>query len=132
MTRHRKLGRGVAVVGAGMSRFGTFPEKATRDLFVEAFQLPPVVFATLGMAAIVGLPVTIVLYGRVLARLVPSEPREAGAILGLHAFDWLVVPVLVAAPLLAVELFETLVRWSTQPGFENRRSRSKSSSTRTA
>lgn len=31
------------------------------DLFVEAFQLPPVVFATLGMAAIVGLPVTIVL-----------------------------------------------------------------------
>ena len=34
----RRLGRGVAVVGAGMSRFGAFPGKATRDLFVEAFQ----------------------------------------------------------------------------------------------
>jgi acetyl-CoA C-acetyltransferase len=33
-----KLRRGVAVVGAGMSQFGTFKEKATRDLFVEAFQ----------------------------------------------------------------------------------------------
>jgi acetyl-CoA C-acetyltransferase len=34
----RKLGRGVVIVGAGMSQFGTFPAKATRDLFVEAFQ----------------------------------------------------------------------------------------------
>jgi acetyl-CoA C-acetyltransferase len=34
----RKLGRGVAVVGAGMSKFGAFPGKATRDLFVEAFK----------------------------------------------------------------------------------------------
>ena len=34
----RKLGRGVAVVGAGMSKFGAFPGRATRDLFVEAFQ----------------------------------------------------------------------------------------------
>lgn len=34
----RKLGRGVAVVGASMSQFGAFPAKATRDLFVEAFQ----------------------------------------------------------------------------------------------
>lgn len=34
----RKLGRGVAIVGAGMSRFGAFPGKASRDLFVEAFQ----------------------------------------------------------------------------------------------
>ncbi len=33
----RKIGRGVAVVGAGMSQFGVFPGKATRDLFVEAF-----------------------------------------------------------------------------------------------
>jgi acetyl-CoA C-acetyltransferase len=33
-----KLRQGVAVVGAGMSQFGTFKEKATRDLFVEAFQ----------------------------------------------------------------------------------------------
>ena len=31
----KRLGRGVAVVGAGMSKFGTFPGKATRDLFVE-------------------------------------------------------------------------------------------------
>ncbi|MGD2176729.1 MAG: hypothetical protein PVG71_02795 [Anaerolineae bacterium] len=35
---NRRLGRGVAIVGAGMSKFGAFPGKATRDLFVEAFQ----------------------------------------------------------------------------------------------
>jgi acetyl-CoA C-acetyltransferase len=34
----RKLGRGVAIVGAGMSRFGAFPGETSRDLFVEAFQ----------------------------------------------------------------------------------------------
>jgi acetyl-CoA C-acetyltransferase len=34
----RKLGRSVAVVGAGMSKFGAFPGQSTRDLFVEAFQ----------------------------------------------------------------------------------------------
>lgn len=34
----RKLGRGVAIVGAGMCKFGAFPDKATRDLFVEAFR----------------------------------------------------------------------------------------------
>jgi acetyl-CoA C-acetyltransferase len=38
MTRKKKLGRGVAVVGAGMSKFGAFPGKSSRDLFVEAFQ----------------------------------------------------------------------------------------------
>jgi acetyl-CoA C-acetyltransferase len=32
------LSRGVALVGAGMSKFGAFPDKTTRDLFVEAFQ----------------------------------------------------------------------------------------------
>lgn len=34
----RKLGRGVAIVGAGMSKFGAFPGKSSRDLFVDAFQ----------------------------------------------------------------------------------------------
>src|SRR5512139_4131164 len=34
----RKLGRGVAMVGAGMSKFGAFPDKTSRDLFVEAFK----------------------------------------------------------------------------------------------
>jgi acetyl-CoA C-acetyltransferase len=34
----RKLGRGVALVGAGMSKFGAFKGKTSRDLFVEAFQ----------------------------------------------------------------------------------------------
>lgn len=34
----KKLGRGVAVVGAGMSNFGGFPGKSGRDLFVEAFK----------------------------------------------------------------------------------------------
>ncbi len=33
----RKLGRGVAIVGVGMSQFGAFPGKTTRDLFAEAF-----------------------------------------------------------------------------------------------
>ncbi|MBI4301716.1 MAG: hypothetical protein HY664_03835 [Chloroflexi bacterium] len=35
--RTRRLGRGVAVVGAGMSKFGAFKDKSSRDLFVEAF-----------------------------------------------------------------------------------------------
>ncbi len=34
----RKLGRGVAIVGTGMSKFGAFPGKSSRDLFVDAFQ----------------------------------------------------------------------------------------------
>ena len=33
----RGFSRGVAVVGAGMSKFGAFPGQSTRDLFVEAF-----------------------------------------------------------------------------------------------
>jgi acetyl-CoA C-acetyltransferase len=32
------LGRGVAVVGVGMSKFGAFPGQSSRDLFVEAFK----------------------------------------------------------------------------------------------
>ena len=35
--KKNKLRRGVALVGAGMSRFGVFKDKASRDLFVEAF-----------------------------------------------------------------------------------------------
>lgn len=35
--RRRRLGRGVAVVGAGMSKFGMFRDKDSKDLFVEAF-----------------------------------------------------------------------------------------------
>ena len=38
MAKAKKLGRDVAIVGAGMSNFGAFPEMTTRDLFVEAFQ----------------------------------------------------------------------------------------------
>lgn len=37
MQRKRKLSRGVAVVGAGMSKFGMFKDKDSRDLFVEAY-----------------------------------------------------------------------------------------------
>lgn len=33
----RKLSRGVALIGAGMSKFGAFKGKTSRDLFVEAF-----------------------------------------------------------------------------------------------
>ena len=36
--RKRKLGRGVALVGAGMSKFGIQPEMTNRDLFAEAFK----------------------------------------------------------------------------------------------
>jgi len=37
MKKQRKLGRGVAIVGAGMSKFGMFRDKDSKDLFVEAF-----------------------------------------------------------------------------------------------
>ncbi len=37
-TKTRRLGRPVSIVGAGMSQFGAFADKTTRDLFVEAFQ----------------------------------------------------------------------------------------------
>ena len=37
LKRQRKLGRGVSIVGAGMSRFGAFRGLDSRDLFVEAF-----------------------------------------------------------------------------------------------
>jgi acetyl-CoA C-acetyltransferase len=36
--KKRKLGRGVAVVGAGMSKFGMFKDKDSKDLFAEAFK----------------------------------------------------------------------------------------------
>ena len=38
MAQPRKLARGVAIVGAGMSKFGMFPAKNSKDLFAEAFQ----------------------------------------------------------------------------------------------
>jgi acetyl-CoA C-acetyltransferase len=38
MAGERRLGRGVAVVGAGMSKFGMFQEKNSKDLFAEALQ----------------------------------------------------------------------------------------------
>jgi len=37
MRGRRKLGRGVAVVGAGMSKFGMFSDKDSKYLFAEAF-----------------------------------------------------------------------------------------------
>ena len=37
MQRKRRLGRGIAVVGAGMSKFGMYKDKDSKDLFVEAF-----------------------------------------------------------------------------------------------
>ncbi len=38
VTRKRQLGRPVAIVAAGLSDFGAFPDKDSRDLFVDAFQ----------------------------------------------------------------------------------------------
>ena len=37
MPRKRKLARGVAVVGAGMSKFGMFKDKNSKDVFTEAY-----------------------------------------------------------------------------------------------
>jgi acetyl-CoA C-acetyltransferase len=38
LAKKRRLGRQVSIVGAGMSQFGAFKGKTSRDLFVEAFQ----------------------------------------------------------------------------------------------
>src|SRR4030067_1493998 len=38
MQRRRKLGRGVCIVGAGMSKFGMFHDRSSKDLFAEAYQ----------------------------------------------------------------------------------------------
>ena len=37
MEKKRKLGRGVAMVGAGMSAFGMFEDRDSKDLFADAF-----------------------------------------------------------------------------------------------
>lgn len=37
MGKKRRLGRGVALVGAGMSKFGMFKDKDSKDLFAQAF-----------------------------------------------------------------------------------------------
>ena len=37
MIKKRKLGRGVAIAGAGMSKFGMYKDKDSKDLFAEAF-----------------------------------------------------------------------------------------------
>ncbi len=38
MSKKRKLGRGVAIVGAGMSKFGMFKDRDSKDVFVEAYK----------------------------------------------------------------------------------------------
>jgi acetyl-CoA acetyltransferase len=38
MAKRRKLGQGVVAVGAGMSRFGMFPDRDSKDLFPEVFR----------------------------------------------------------------------------------------------
>ena len=38
MKKRRKLNRGVAIVGAGMSQFGMFKDKDSKDLFAEVFK----------------------------------------------------------------------------------------------
>ena len=38
MQKRRKLGRGVALVGVGMSKFGMYKERNSKDFFVEAFE----------------------------------------------------------------------------------------------
>jgi acetyl-CoA C-acetyltransferase len=38
MSKRRGLNRGVAIIGAGMSKFGMFKERDSKDLFAEAFK----------------------------------------------------------------------------------------------
>lgn len=38
MKKRRKLGRGVAIVGAGMTKFGMFKDRDSKDFFAEAFR----------------------------------------------------------------------------------------------
>jgi acetyl-CoA C-acetyltransferase len=38
MQKRRKLGRGVAIVGAGMSKFAMFKDKDSKDLFADAYR----------------------------------------------------------------------------------------------
>jgi acetyl-CoA C-acetyltransferase len=38
LNRHRKLARGVSMVGVGVAQFGAFPTKTTRDIFSESIQ----------------------------------------------------------------------------------------------
>ena len=38
MQKPRRLGRGVAIVGAGMSKFGMFRDRDSKDLFAEAYK----------------------------------------------------------------------------------------------
>ena len=38
MTKAKPFPHAVAIVGVGMSKFGAFPDKSSRDLFVEAFR----------------------------------------------------------------------------------------------
>jgi hypothetical protein len=47
--------------------------------------------------ALLMIPVFIVIYGRILARIVPGESPRAGTILATHTVNWMVVSVLVAA-----------------------------------
>jgi len=46
----RRLGRGVAVVGAGMSKFGAFPGQSTRDLFENQGHTAPIMADWVGLA----------------------------------------------------------------------------------
>ena len=36
-SKKRKLGRGVAIIGGGLCKFGAFPDLSSRDLFAEAY-----------------------------------------------------------------------------------------------
>lgn len=63
------------VVRAALVYTGTaFVVLQAVDLFVEAFQLPPVVFSTIGLASIVGLPAAVIL-----AWAFDIEPTVAGS-----------------------------------------------------
>lgn len=53
---------------------------------------------------LVSIPVTVVLYGRVLARCAPGETNRVVEILMAHWLNWLVVSILVGLPILLVRL----------------------------
>jgi len=71
-----------------------------------------------GPLAILSIPVGIVLYGRILGRLVPGETMAARSILVTHGFNWLAVMVIVGLPLIVLRALlqaagTTLAAWIT-------------------
>ena len=80
-SRKRQLGRPVSIVGAGMSRFGAFADKDSRDLFVEAGHM--CAFHTWG-----GIMESEEWYGLIEPQCATREDWISGIIAVSNAFGW--------------------------------------------